>query len=172
MITKPSELIIHRPGAQTAEGKLIAWLLSLGLWWRLARLVRVFLAAVGWGTAWVASSAIAGRMHATAVLRASTLIYLPAVLGLVVLLWGWALYNWLRFHGRRDKRCHPPSPLSLETASKAFRLPQALLQQAKEAKVDICHFDDKGNLQAIDCCISVSEAERRLRRLSPPRAAP
>ena len=93
MITKPRELIIRRPGAQTAEGKLIAWLLSLGLWWRLARLVRVFLAAVGWGTAWVASAAIAGRMHAAAVLRASTLIYLPAALGLAVLLWGWALYN-------------------------------------------------------------------------------
>ncbi len=162
MSIDPKKLIIHRPGAHTAEGKIIAWLLSLGLWWRFARLIRIFLAAIGWGTAWGVSSAIAGQMRASTVVHAAMLIYMPEVLGLAVLLWGWALYNWLRFHGKRNRRHEPAPPLSLEEVSNAFSLPQPLLQQAREAKFGICHFDDKGNIQRIDCCDSVSETEKMM----------
>ncbi len=151
MITDAKKLIIQRPGAQTAEGKIIAWLLSLGFWWRLAHLIRLFLAAVGWGGAWGLSFAIAGHMRTGAVLHSAMIIYIPEILGLVLMLWGWAFYNWLRFHGKRNKRREPLPPLSLEEAGQGFALPPHLLQQAKEAKIDICHFDDKGNILAIEC---------------------
>lgn len=157
MITDPSKLIIRRPGAQTAEGKIISWLLSLGIWWRLAHLIRVFLAAVGWGAAWGLSSSIAGRMQAVAVLHAAVIIYVPEVLGLILLLWGWAFYNWRRFHGERNKRCEPLLPLSLEEAGNAFSLPLPLLRQAREAKISIYSFDDRGNICGIDCCVDANE---------------
>ncbi len=169
MITDTSRLIIRRPGAQTAEGKIISWLLSLGFWWRLAHLIRIAWATIGWGAAWGLSSAIVGRMRTVTVLHAAMLVYLPEVLGLALLLWGWALYNWVRFHGKRNKRREALPPLSLEEIGAAFSLPQALLRQAREAKVNICHFDGEGCIQGIDCCASVSEAEESLRQAAPAR---
>ncbi len=159
MITDPKRLIIHRPGAQTAEAKFISWLLSLGLWWHLARVIRISLAAIGWGVAWGISTAIVGHTPAGTVLHAAMVIYTPEILALVLLLWGWALYNWLRFHGDRNKRRKPFPPLSLEEIGRTLSLPPSLVQRAKEAKIEMCHFDGKGNIQRIDCYGSVCEAE-------------
>lgn len=164
MITDPKTLIIRRPGAQSTKGKVISWLLSVGFWWPLVHLFRVFLAVLGWGTAWGISSSLVGRMHTITVLHAAMIIYLPEIMGLSLLLWGWALYNWMRFHGERDKRCEPLPPLPLEEVSRAFALSQSLLEQAREAKVDVCHFDDCGCIEGIDCYGSVDEAEKAARQ--------
>ena len=165
MITDPKKLIIRRPGAQSTKGKIISWLLSVGFWWPLLHLFRVSLAVMGWGTAWGISHSIAGRMHTVTVLHAAMIIYLPEIMGLSLLLWGWALYNWMRFHGVRDKRCEPLPPLSSEEVSRALSLSQSLLEQAREAKVDVCHFDDGGCIENIDCYASVDEAKQASHQL-------
>ncbi len=166
MIADPKRLIIQRPGAQTAEAKLISWLLSLGFWWHLARVIRISLAAIGWGAAWGISSAIVGHTPPGTVLHAAMVIYTPEILGLVILLWGWALNNWLRFHGAHNKRHKPLPPPSLEELSESFCLPQPLVRQVKAAKVDICYFDDAGAIQRIDCCACVNDAEKVLQSVS------
>lgn len=62
----------------------------------------------------------------------------------------WAFYNWLRFHGPRDRRRTRPAPVSLEETAGFYRLDIDELQNIRQAKVMTCLFDDNGNIIGVE----------------------
>lgn len=164
MIMSPDILIIRRSHRQSSGHKLASLVLAVGYWGWLAYLLKGLAVIAGWGTAWGLTSLIATRTSFSEMLRQAVGTYLPLILGLATLLWSWAFYNWLRFHGRGDKRREAghPSP-NLEDISRACSLEVDVLKCIRESRLGVYHFDDHGNICGIECAADLNEAERLLR---------
>ncbi len=152
MIIDPKKIIIVRPDRKTLPQRASAVLFFLMFWGALLYLLRPLLLVVGWWLGYRLFESVIDDVVLDELLETVFLGFLPPILFLSGLLGGWAFYNRMRFRGYRDKRRVPPPPLTVEDISTAYSLTPEQIREIHEAKRLICHFQDNGEIEAVECC--------------------
>lgn len=113
-------IIIDRPELQSKGKRAIFGVLTAGLWSFYLYLLLPLASLLAW---WLGFAVVYEEM----VMRSGwqALLELIGVYSVIVLAMGmvqvgWALINWLRFYGRRDRRREPPPVVSPEFAEPLF----------------------------------------------------
>jgi len=113
-------IIIDRPELQSKGKRAIFGVLTAGLWSFYLYLLLPLASLLAW---WLGITVVYEEMVMRSGWRA--LLELIGVYSVIVLAMGmvqvsWALINWLRFYGRRDRRREPPPVVSPEFAEPLF----------------------------------------------------
>lgn len=151
MNINPKNLIIYRPEKQTKQQRALAMVLMVAFWGIFLYLLRPILVVLGWAVAYYIFKTTTIDMKAQEIFRMIFVVYLPLVLILSAVLWGWAAYNRLRFSGSRDKRKRPHEPINFDDVAASFHIPTEYLENIYKYRRITFHFNDDGRIHQVSC---------------------
>ena len=133
------DIIIDRPELQSKSKRAVYGVLTAALWSFYLYLLLPLATLLAW---WLGFTAVYEEM----VMRRGweALLELIGVYGSIVLAMGlaqvgWALINWLRFYGRRDRRREHPPVVSQEFAEPLFLMDTGEFSVWQSAKRLVVH---------------------------------
>lgn len=145
MLIDPKNLIVCYQHKQTPGQRALGIVLQVLFCGVLLYLFCTFLALFCWAIDYSLFENIIDRKDIQAI-KAVISRYFPLIGIADCLFLLWAFYNWLRFHGHRDRRRTRPTPVSLEETVEFYQLDIRDVRNMRQAKVMTCLFDDDGNI--------------------------
>lgn len=157
----PKNLIVCYRHKQTPWQKALGLALQVLFWGVLLYILCAFFALCCWIIDYFPFENMIDKRDIQAI-KAVVSRYFPLIGISVCAFMLWAFYNWLRFHGHRDRRKTRPASVSLEETAEFYRLPADEVRTVRQAKIMTCLFDDKGNIIGVehDAATPAVEEER------------
>lgn len=147
-----SNAIILKKAEKGFNLRKVASLVNVVFFWGIAMyLMRSLLALFGWLIMYLVFGTAFADDGFEGMVRTITFFYFPLILLAAAAMWGWAVYNRYRYGGKRDKRRVQPDPLALDQVREYTGLPMAKLEEMRNAKIMVCHFNERKEVKDVDC---------------------
>ncbi len=151
MLIDPNNVIVCQKHKQTMKQKMLGICLHILFWGILLYIFFTFLVVFGYFLGYSFSSQIFIDYRDIEVIQIVIKRYFPFIgmaCGVFLL---WALYNKVRFHGKRNRRKNHPAPVSLLEVASTSKVDIDEVKNIRQAKVMVCMFDDDGNIISVKC---------------------
>ena len=151
MVIDADKIILTRPEKGINLRKVASLVNVLFFWGVTVYLMRSLFTLFGWLIMYFIFGHAFSDDGLEGMIRTITHFYLPLIIVAAIALWMWAGYNRIRYGGFKDKRRVHPAPLSMEEMCGYTKLPMSKIENMRDAKIVICHFDAKCELKDVDC---------------------
>ena len=158
MLIDPSNLIVCQRHKQTTGQKVLGVLLRILFWGVFLYVLCTFVALCSGLAGFPLFRGIIDYEDIDAI-KAVMARYFPVIGVCVCAFLLWALYNWLRFHGARDRRKTRPVPVSLDETVGFCKLDVSDVLRMQQAKIMVCMFDDDGNIIGVKPVVMMPSVE-------------
>ena len=138
-------LIITRPDRQSTGQRWGYGFLTIVFWGLFVYFIKPLITMAVWVIAYWRFQNIMIEGHGIEHLARLLLIYALIILGMMLSLIGWSMYNLLRY-GHHEKRTTPPPPVTPEMLAEYFMVEPDNVNTWQDAQRLVLHFDASGRI--------------------------